>query len=399
MNAKRIAMAVCCLAVLSGCVDESTLTERVGKGTSMEVQHEDDRVLLEDAVADFKRTALTVAGHGAAHFLTGAPGDSDWPPEDYYPQPHCYITTRLCQMRAAGWADMDFDTLAAVCGASATFGHDPGDFAPKYVFHRFGPDEGLAEATGFASEWVRCTGVGGAWKLVKESIDTGRPLAGWSGELMLIAGYRDAGSRKGRKVFAVKDGNGCFAEWWDWEQFAEFARGNKNLTRFANRVTPKGPRDVALRVIRGLVARSEGVPEHVQAAMPAAKFGLAAIKQYADGCADLEKNETYGMCHWINPQWTVRNSSSVYLRGVAEASLFPGTANDCIRRASEQYRSAFLAWREARTLLEGPDAPEDAGKDPSRRAAAAAALQKAYESERAAIAELRKALGAVGEDE
>ena len=74
--------------------------------------------------------------------------------KEVYIQPYVYLSIHLVQMRAAGWHDIDFDQIAAVSGASAIFGYQPGEFMAKYAHLHVDPDQRIADATGFGCEWV-----------------------------------------------------------------------------------------------------------------------------------------------------------------------------------------------------------------------------------------------------
>jgi hypothetical protein len=298
-------------------------------------------------------------------------------------------------MHAAGW-DIDLDTLAAVSGASAFFGYEPGSFMPKYAFHRYGPEAKIAEATGYATEWVGFDSPERAWEIVVDNVDRGLPVKGWEGEMLLFAGYRDADEPGGREVFGMKDGNGYYAEWWPWDRFAEWAGSNQGFVCHTKRVEPMDERDVAVRVMRDLVLLSEGVPEEIAKHHPDATFGLVGIEAWAADCADTEKHEDWGMCHPENPQWTVRNSTAVYLARVADAGICGPEATPHIRVAAEEYKQAYACWRACYRLV-GYCAPDGAGKVRETRLAACAEVRKALEHETAAIAALREALGAAGQ--
>jgi len=275
------------------------------------------------------------------------------------------------------------------------FGYQPGAFMPKYAFHHRGPDELVAQATGYATESARVGDAREAWDFVKESVDSGRPVSGWHGELMLLAGYRDADAEADRQVFATKDGNGYFAEWWTWDTFDEWVGDGQQLSRHSGWVAPRPKREVALRVMRDLVELSAGVPENIQQAFPKASFGLAGIEAWAADCADVDEHTDWSMCHPENPQWTVRNSSAVYLQRMADEGVLSADAAEHVRRGAELYRAAYRSWQEAYGLV-GYPAPEGSGKVREKRLAAAAAVRRAAENERAAIAELRQALAAEG---
>ena len=122
-----------------------------------------------------------------------------------------------------------------------------------------------------------------------------------------------------------------------------------------------------------------------------ATFGLVGIEAYARDCADVETHRDWSACHPINPQRTIRNSSAVYLEGVAKAHLLPAEAAGAIATAAEHYRACFAAWQEYYALL-GHGAPKGAGRMKDRRQAGAAAARRWLRHERAAIEELWSAL-------
>jgi hypothetical protein len=97
------------------------------------------------------------------------------------------------------------------------------------------------------------------------------------------------------------------------------------------------------------------------------------------------------MCHPVNPQWTVRNSTAAYLGRIAEQGILPDDASAHVRRAAGAYRAAYRAWQEAYKLV-GYAGTDGAGRITSNRVAAAQAVRRAAEHERGAIAELRQAL-------
>jgi hypothetical protein len=159
------------------------------------------QILLEEAVAAFEHITQNVASH--KNVLD----------EEVYPQPSVYLVSHLVCMRAAGWRDISFDTLAAVSGASALFAYEPGTFMPKYANLAIGMDERIAEATGFGWAWVPFDGAEEAWTLLKRGVDAGRPLKGWHAENVVFAGYQNAETPEERRVFAMTDGPEYYAKW------------------------------------------------------------------------------------------------------------------------------------------------------------------------------------------
>ena len=343
------------------------------------------QVLLQDVVDGWQRITDNSSGHVAV--VDGV----------RYQQPYVYLTTHLVEMWAAGWDDADFDTLAAVSGASALYGYQPRDFMPKYAHCMIEPDRRVAEATGFGYEWVAWQDAEDCWRVLRETIDSGRPAKGWDWENCLFAGYQEADQPEARRVFMMADGPGTYAEWRTWAQFLEWVErisnwNQKSLGRHAARVSSLSGKDLAVRVIGDLVAWSTESPANVRDRFPDATFGLAGIERYAADCADTETYEDWTACHDINPQWTIRNSTAAYLEGVVAARLFPASASQHIAEAARHYRAAFAAWREFYDLL-GHHAPEGAGKMPDRRAAGAALVRQWLKHETAAVGALRGAVG------
>ncbi len=350
---------------------------------------EHEAVLLENVVDHWNRVTNDSSGHVAV--VDGV----------RYEQPYVYLVTHVVEMWAAGWEDADFDTVAAVSGASALYGYQPRDFMPKYAHLMVGPDERIAAATGFGYEWVPWEDAEGCWRVLRETIDSGRPAKGWDWENCMFAGYRDADRPEDRKVFMMADGPGTYCEWRTWEQFLEWVGrvsnwNQKSLGRHTMRVAALPEREIAFRVIRDLVEWAEQPPASVRDRFGEATFGLAGIERYATDCADVEAFEDWTACHNINPQWTLRRSSGVYLERVAEAGLFPKDATAHIATAARHYRLAFSDWQEFYDLL-GHHAPEGAGKMKDRREAGAAVARRWLEHEKAAIAKLEQALALLEE--
>ena len=80
----------------------------------------DKEVLLKAAVEAFNDL---IGKTGDGHVVAAG--------KDVYQQPPVYLTMHVIEMRAAGWQDADYDTVAAVSGASALFGYTPTDFGPS----------------------------------------------------------------------------------------------------------------------------------------------------------------------------------------------------------------------------------------------------------------------------
>jgi hypothetical protein len=347
-----------------------------------------DPVLLQPAVDQFQGLIL----HEGEH--TVASGD------EVYIQPYVYLSAHLVQMRAQGW-DVDFDQVAAVSSASALFGYQPDDFMPKYAHLIVEPDRRIAEATGFGYEWVPFEGIEGAWQVLVESVDAGNSVKGWDWENILFAGYQDAETPEDRQIYAMADGPGTYSNWLTWAEFGEWVERMEGwnecrVGRFSGRVEPKPPAEVAKRVLRDLVAWSAEHPASIAERWPKATYGLAGIERYADTLEASDPNEDWVACHPINGQWTVRNSTNVYLKRVAEAGLFAAPVNAHLLTAARAYRAAYESWQQLYNRYLGHGVPEEKRKTTEHRLGGAAAVRQGLEHEKAALTEVERALAALG---
>jgi hypothetical protein len=343
-----------------------------------------DRALLENVV----RTFQDLVGRHGEHAITSG--------DQVYVQPYVYLSFHLIQMRTAGWREVDFDQLAAVSGASALFGYEPEEFAPKYAHLMVGADARIAAATGFGYEWIDFAGTESAWEIIRTSIDAGVSVKGWDWENILFAGYGDAATPQERAVFAIADGPGTFAKWWTWQEFAEWVRrieswNSAALGRFSGRADQKDPHAIARQVVQDLVDWTVSPPDSVTRRFPKAAWGLEGIRMYAEDCASVMTYGDWMACHAINPQWALRNSTCIYLRNVTEAGLFSEVINAHLSAAADHYWGAFTCWQAFYNLL-GHHAPADAGKMAFRREAGAAVVRAWLAHETAAVGELRRAL-------
>jgi hypothetical protein len=316
--------------------------------------------------------------------------------EGVYIQPYVYLSLHVVQMRAAGWEDATYDQVAVLSGASALFAHQPDEFQPKYAHLLVGPDQHIADATGFGYEWVPSGSVDEAWVVLEQSIDAGRPVKGWHWENVLFADYRDAPQVQDRTVFAMADGPEHFAKWWTWAEFGAWVQlvqgwSQMQLGRHTQRVPTQPASEVAARVLRDLVAWSTNPPAAVLEQFPRATFGLAGIGAYAADCESSDLSRDWIACHGINPQWAIRNATSIYLREVAGAGVFGAEVNAHLVAAATQYRAAYETWQAFYALL-GHKTLLDARQMKARRLAGAAVVRAWLAHEKAALGELRAAL-------
>ena len=345
-----------------------------------------------------KKALLTKAVKSFDHLTTHIASHKRWGEEAYpYPQPCVYLQMHYVEMHTTGWDAVDFDTLAAVSGASALFGYQPGEFMPKYANLFIGMDRRIADATGFGYEWVKFEDPEQGWNTIRESVDSGRPVKGWHFENCAFLGYQDAAQARSRKIYAVGDGPGEFSRWWSWGEFVKWADmvgkwGQRRLGRHTKRVRKRAAKATALRVMGDLVDWSTRPPKVCRDRFPKATFGLSGMEAYAADCANVRKYPGWAMCHDINPLWTVRNSTAVYLRGSA-AKLFPSAVADRVMAAAAQYKACFSSWHQTYGLL-GHGASKQERRSKLRREAGAGLIRDALAHEKEAIRQMKKALAA-----
>ena len=325
--------------------------------------------------------------------------DGWWGKTDVQAGPHGHLWFHRRQMEAAGWLE-PLDIVVAVSGASALFGYVEDGFMPKYAFHRVGVAERVAKATGFGYEWVRYKDTDDAWRILKESVDAGKPVSAAYVEDVLFAGYQDAEEVEDRKVFAIALEPEDFGTWWNWKQFRKWSKSEgkhngQRLGRHTKRVAADDPATVALRVMKDLVAWSSAPPAQVQKAFPKAIWGVAGISTCAEHCDDIEGRKEWGFCHNLNSQWPTRKSTSVYLKQVAEERIFPDTVSKHLLAAGDLYQKAYDEWVTAYNNVSW-GGPKDGDANPENRKIAAKALRNAADCESRAISELKKVMASLG---
>jgi|GEM_PF-3413881 len=373
------------------------------------------KVVLDEVVQAF---AAVIGGTGESVVVAGG---------EIYPQPSVYLSLHLVCMHADGWTTTTYDDLAVVSGSSALFAYQSGVFAPKYAHlfvdmdesvlrqeavmpiprpgearHRLGIDERIARVTGYGYAWSDFETADEAWELIRDGVDQGRASKGWYWENVLFAGYEDAPSVTDRRVLAITDGPDTYSRWWTWREFHDWVDmfddwGQGQLGRHTEVVETARGQETVERVVADLVAWSVSPQAVVRAKFPQAVFGLEGMERYAHDCEDVDRIPDWLLCHDVNGQWPMRNSTSVFLRSAAAAMRHEETAS-LLLSAADAYRAAYLEWRDVYRLL-GQDAPIGAGRDPIRRQSGAAGVKRAAEHERRAIGALQQVVGKLKERE
>jgi hypothetical protein len=324
---------------------------------------------------------------------------------DAYWQPRSYVYCQLVCMKAAGWNDVEYETLMPVSGFGISFAYHPND---KFWAHYAAPpgaDEWIAEATGFGWEWVRLDTPEEYWSALKETLDAGKVIhAPWLEEVLFV-GYEEVAEERGRKVYPLATGpvDVRTGQSWRWEEFEKWFREHSHrfLGRHTERVPGLPAREMATKVMRNIVMFAHNDPRANNNAFTGVHFGLAGIEAYASDIADLSKSgkkDEYFQagwlgCHNIYPQWTARQLTGRYLKRASEQ--FAENIRMHVLAAAKQYEAAHAAWKEWERYLgafELVKRPEDAWENPQHRKAGAVSVCKALESEKAAVAEIEQAL-------
>lgn len=229
-----------------------------------------------------------------------------------------------------------------------------------------------------------------------DSADSGRSLECHDWERILFAGYLDAVRAEDRRVYAMVDGPGYYSHWLTWSEFGAWVERVQGwncprLGRHTKPASPGDPRGVALGVMEKLVAWSAEPPPAVADAHPEASFGLAAILALAHYLEDVTPDDDWVACHPINPQWTIRNATGVYLSDLVDQGVFSGELAQQLSLASAQYRAAFECWEAAYSLF-GHATSEEVRRLPARRAALVAIVRAWFAHERDALQAVQRAL-------
>jgi hypothetical protein len=304
-------------------------------------------------------------------------------------------------MRAAGFDDVDLDDVVTLGGAGGLFGYRHGDFSPKYAFLHVGFDRRITEATGFDYEWLAFDDIEGAWRIVTESVDAGKPVKAMYVEGILFIGYRDHEDPEQRLVYGISQEEPGFSKWMTWDEFAEWENTarqwqNAQLGRYTKRVGARPPAQTVCVVLEDLVQFSKQPPTEVTEKLKGTLWGLAALDQYTSDCGDMEEYPEWTICHDMNSQWPTRKCTAAWLNRLATTDLFDVNVDEHLIAASKHYQAAYESWITAfhQCGWRAPKPWKEAGKDPQRRRKAAVAIEGAAEHERAAITAIEKALAA-----
>lgn len=316
------------------------------------------------------------------------------------------LLMRLVCLRAAGATDVDYTALVMLSGGGTAFAYAPQAF---WVM-KLPPDgpaateQRLARGTGLGwEELPKVEDAEGAWRIVKESVDAGKPVQGTYMDDYLFVGYQGAEKPEEREVFTV--GGWSPPRWMSWRDLGEWAKDFGQMSRPTEGCSRADDREMTTEVLRRTLVWADHDGRAGVSWIPPATYGIAGMEAFAADVADMTKGPDYWTlawlgCHGINRQSSGRKCAGEYLERAA--ALFPGPVGSHLGSAAPHYRAAYSAWNEFGRQLGrlNPDAQKDAKavwSNPERRKAGAAAIREAAKHERKAVGEVGLAVEEIGE--
>jgi len=315
---------------------------------------------------------------------------------DAYGQTRPELVADLVCMRAAG-IDVDYETLMTLSGRGITFAYDR-----QFEFWRPEPApkdarERIERDGGFKAEPVRFASAAEAWNSLKAAVDAGRPLRAKGGR-RVYAGYRDAKTEAGRMVFVIEP---PWVRAVSWDRFARWHAKPGEFVSYKKGARKAEVKEVAVEVMADIVQWSRTHPKVDHWAYGRSVFGIAGIEAYAADIGDAAKPDTYFTGGWrggrhIYPLWTGRKCAAVYLKRAA--GEFPAEVKSHLVAAVKAYEAAHAEWLVWEKHL-GRKAPLRCWSSEVHREAGAAAVRKAAEHEKKAVAAVEKAHAAAVAEE
>jgi len=373
------------IALVGGCMSTNILNQK----KDVCIKREGRRVWLEGAKELFQQ-----------HFEDSKNGrTTPWAERS---DTYMYLT----QMRISGW-DTDYADLITVAGYGPSFAYAP-RLKDKWMVHYFPPkgrDERIAHATGCQYRWRQFRDPEDYWQGLKQAIDKGHAVHGPNEEDILFIGYEEAEKPEDRKVLPlavvfVDDDE------WTWEQFRKWhSRPMVNgwFGCVEKSVEPWPAKQSAIEVMTIIVRAANGQDSR-RKPDDGVTWGIEGIASYAADLADMTKSGArendggffqggWRGCHNVYPQMSGRPAAATYLKHVAP--LFDEPISKHIIAAAAEYEKATQAWKTFSEQL-GRDIAgvkhDVAWTTESHRKAGANAVKKAAEHERAAVAEVQKAI-------
>ncbi len=312
---------------------------------------------------------------------------------DAFWQPRSYIDMHLVCMRALGWKDVDYETLVTVSGFGTSFAYEPREKAWAGWVAPYGCDQRITGTTGFGFKWDHVDSLDQAWDLITKHVGEGAPVRAPHTEEMVIAGYKEAATPRGRRVLVMCRPFADPPKWWRWAQLEEWFADPQHhwLGHHTRSVRKLATKRSGLNAMAAAVMVALHDPRAKNSMFEGVAWGLEGIKQFAEDVADTKKKKDYFAagwhgCHAITPQYTGRRCAAVYVRRIAER--FPVKSNTYFLKAADEYEAAYGEWLSFRET----EAARGSWGNAKRRAAMADAIYRALIHEIAAVDALRDGL-------
>jgi hypothetical protein len=293
-----------------------------------------------------------------------------------------HLPTAMVQALRHGGVKTDYAELTAGCGWAFSFSYDYKNWhvaglpISSFTF--------LPEQLGFEVVSVRCSDREATWRFIRKHVGAGTPIVCSLGDGGLVYGYR----KKGNKRQFWFDGCPVFG-WWDLTRTNPMDSCAVLVKK--SRARPKK------QIIREALARAGYfATPHTVHGRPC---GLAAVEAYAADVADRTKSFE-GISEWFCwatfERLAARRCCATWLREAAE--VLGGPAAKPLRAAANHYDRAAKAYGEYDREVHRTDLEalpwKKRFRTPARIAALLAPLRKGIEAERAAVAQLTRALAA-----
>ncbi|MBN1763755.1 MAG: hypothetical protein JW860_00730 [Sedimentisphaerales bacterium] len=312
-------------------------------------------------------------------------------------QQRSYICVQLACMQAAGWRDIDYETLMPISGFGAAFGYHPKEKFWAHYVPPPGTDDRIGAATGFGWEWQQFTDIEDYWQALKESIDSGRPVHAPYLEEVMFVGYQEADKKSKRRIRPVDWLEIDRGTWWSWKEFEKwFKEFGRHFGHYTQKVPTISEKETAIETMKTLVRLACYDPRRDDPKYAEVKWGLEGIRAYANDIANLtlkagDFDGGWVGCYNIYPQWTARILSGKYLE--AKADLFPDAIKQQMLAAAQEYYAAHQAWQQWESHLgRAGKGPDNGWRTTEHRLAGAQAVYKALEHEKKAVDLIQKIL-------
>ncbi len=311
----------------------------------------------------------------------------------------------LCRstlLKLAGASRAEYEDILVLSGRATAFAYHPirPDLLDQAPDDPEAVEARISAATGYAWETPAHDGTSDdAWRVIRASIDEGKPIqAQWTDDL-IFCGCRDDGTAEGREVLV--GGGWDPPTWWTWDRFDKWAAEFGAMARVGAKLDV-APRHETASAVLDAMARAAESDSRAQKADPSpTAYGLAGIRAFARDLGDLSlRPDHWGGC-WLSGYCVYRQVS-----GRAAAARFIRAAiSDCVPAAAPALEAAASSFERAAEAWAGWDAELGFGATRSgsveqrslwysaaNRRQASFCVQRALEHETEAVRQLKQAL-------